>query len=131
MTRHLDNLTLPPRLRLGKQRHSLRLILVACLVGLQLFAIAAVMVLTTVSTEQALQRQSRGLLEEAGNAVISQIKAFLSPVRQAATLSARLTTNGALEPTDLEALESHMFRLVQTAPQIFGRSHRYWATLVS
>jgi PAS domain S-box-containing protein len=120
MTRHLDNLTLPPRLRLGKQRHSLRLILVACLVGLQLFAIAAVMVLTTVSTEQALQRQSRGLLEEAGNAVISQIKAFLSPVRQAATLSARLTTNGALEPTDLEALESHMFRLVQTAPQIFG-----------
>lgn len=108
-----------------KRRHqrlrpSLRLVLVICLVGLQLFAVTAVVFFTNVSTQQALERQSRNLLEEAGSAVAARVKEILAPARQAAILSARLAENGVLNLDDILGLESHMFRMLQSAPQLSG-----------
>lgn len=99
---------------------SLRVLLTLSLVGLQLFAVVTVVLLINAGTDRALMRQSTALLQEIGSGLSSQIKSFLAPARQAVDLSRRLVVNGALDPYDDRELESHLFRVLQNAPQLSG-----------
>ena len=105
---------------------SLRALLIFALVSLQAFAVLTTVSIIGFGTERALVRQSTQLLEESGARVGNEIARFLAPARQAVDLSADLVANGALDASDDAALESHIFRLLQIAPQqsgfYFGRT---------
>jgi PAS domain S-box-containing protein len=99
---------------------SLRSLLLVALVSLQAFAVLTTVFLISLGTERALIKQSVQLLEEAGARVGNEVSSFLEPARQAVELSVDLLEKGALDVSDDDALESHLFRLLQIAPQQAG-----------
>lgn len=104
----------------GRLFPSLRLLLVVCLTGLQAFAVLSVVSLIALSTERSLVRQASEVMQESGARLSSQIENFLTPAQQAAELSARLVENGVLQSQNDDAVENHLFRLLQIAPQQSG-----------
>lgn len=99
---------------------SLRGVLIFCLIGLQSITVMAVVVLITLTTEKALVRQSKVLLEEAGTRVASDVRRFLAPAPQAINLSARLVENGVLDAQNDAEIEDHLFRILHLTKQIAG-----------
>ncbi len=104
----------------ARRRKSLRATLALCLGGLQFVAILSVTLSSFVSSENALLRQSRNSLNEVSVNVISQVKSFLNPARQALDATRRLAENDVLDINDTAALESHFFQQLQVAPQLAG-----------
>lgn len=83
-------------------------------------AVLSVTLSTFVSSENALLRQSRTSLNEVSVNVISQVKSFLNPARQALDATRRLAENDVLDISDTTALERHFFEQLQVAPQLAG-----------
>ncbi len=98
----------------------MRATLALCLGGLQFVAVLTVTLSTFVSSENALLRQSRQSLNEVSVNVISQVRSFLNPARQALDATRRLAENDVLDINDTAALESHFFQQLQVAPQLAG-----------
>ncbi|MEM8538255.1 MAG: cache domain-containing protein, partial [Pseudomonadota bacterium] len=101
-------------------RISLLLRLAITIIGLQFIAVLSVVLFTYFTSEQALLRQSRDLLNKDGTNVVERIKGFMDPARQTISLAQRLSENNVLSLDDVDGLESFLFRQLQTGRQLSG-----------
>ncbi|MEM7060193.1 MAG: cache domain-containing protein [Pseudomonadota bacterium] len=102
------------------RRISLLLRLAVTIVGLQCVAVLTVVLFSYVSSEQALLRQSRELLQKDGMNVVERVKAFMDPARQSIGLAKRLSENDVLSLSNPAELESFLFRQLQIGPRLSG-----------
>lgn len=101
-------------------RLSLRAALILFLAGLQLLAIAAILIPTYLNSEATLMKHARSLMRDVAFATITHSDRFLAPAESAAELSKRLAENEVVASDDPNLLEKLLFEQLQLTPQFAG-----------
>lgn len=101
-------------------RLTLRATLILYLAGLQLLAIAAILVPSYLSSERTLMEHARALMRDVAFTTIAHSDRFLAPAEAAAELSKRLAENDIVASDDPDLLEKLLFEQLQLVPQFAG-----------
>lgn len=101
-------------------RLSLRAALILFLAGLQLLAIAAILIPTYLNSEATLMKHARSLMRDVAFTTIAHSDRFLAPAEAAAELSKRLAENDVVASDDPDLLEKLLFEQLQLTPQFAG-----------
>ncbi len=101
-------------------RYSLGFVLALSLAGLQFVAIFVVVSTSYLSSERAMLKLARGLMEDAGANAVEHTKRFLEPAAETTEQAKRVLNSGLVSTTDRETMERYFFQLLQTEPQLAG-----------
>lgn len=96
---------------------SIKFVLLAALVGLQLIAVSVILLSSYVTSEKAVLKQAQRLMLETAENTIRHSRNFLQPAEAAVELSQRLQRQGVVSGP---AMEQYFFEQLQAIPQMSG-----------
>ena len=101
-------------------KFSIRSVLVAALVGLQLAAVATIIVSSYLTSERVLLGHARDLMMDVATETIDHSVNFLEPAQEAADLSQRLAQQDVVNSENALGLERYFFEHLRTHRQFAG-----------
>ena len=101
-------------------KYSIRSVLVITLVGLQLAAVATILISSYLTSERVLLGHARDLMMDVANETIEHSVNFLEPAQEAADLSQRLAQQEVVNSESPETLERYFFEQLRSHPQFSG-----------
>ena len=104
----------------GGMALSLRLFLFLGIIGLQIVAVAAIIVSSYVTAEHALITLANRALSYAGEDSVGHLQGFFRPARDATLLTERLAEHEVLLTDDPSVMERYFYSQLQTTPWIDG-----------
>jgi len=101
-------------------KYSIRTVLVMALVGLQLFAVATILLSSYLTSQRVLLGHARELMMDVGQQTIEHSLNFLAPAEQAADLTQRLAQQKVVNSENPSDLEKYFFEQLRSVPQFAG-----------
>lgn len=101
-------------------RYSLGFVLALSLAGLQFIAILFVVSTSYVSSERAMLKHARGLMNEAGTNAAEHTKRFLEPATEVTEQARRMLDNGLISTAEPDEMERYFFQILRTETQLSG-----------
>ena len=101
-------------------RFSIRGVVVIALVGLQLAAVATILISSYLTSEKVLLVHARELMMNVANETINHSINFLGPAEDAADLSQRLAQQDVVNSENSDSLEKYFFEQLRSYPQFAG-----------
>lgn len=101
-------------------KYSLGFILALSLAGLQFLAIITVVSTSYVSSERAMLKHARGLMEDAGTNAAEHTTRFLEPAGEMTEQAQLILNSGLISVDDAEEMERYFFQLLRSEPQLSG-----------
>ena len=101
-------------------KFSLRYVLIAGILGLQLIAITAILVSSYYNTAGALRRDATRLMVSLSERTITHVEAFLAPARTDADLTGSLIQSGVFDTAEVLKVERYFLEQLRAYPSIAG-----------